>query len=173
MFIYTAGKKCNTLKDCVHWHRGIIMCILRGCRLVLVIHLSRSQTIRWHSGGLSLRPLSCSNNSGVFRGECCNIHSRIQPCPSDEYVLLLNNISHLHGVTLQACAELDGHVAGLLSMLGTVYQWCVAAFSSGLWNIPTPVDKVLDGRTSRSTHFESSGGRPKSIQGRNLSTCCT
>ena len=25
------------------------------------------------------------------------------------------------------------------------YRWCVAAFSSGLWNIPTPLDQVLDG----------------------------
>ena len=24
--------------------------------------------------------------------------------------------------------------------------WCAAASSSGLWNIPTPVDPVLDGR---------------------------
>ena len=31
-------------------------------------------------------------------------------------------------------------------MLGTMYQWCVAAFSSGLWNIPTPVNQILDGR---------------------------
>ena len=30
-------------------------------------------------------------------------------------------------------------------MLRTMYRWCVAAFSSGLWNIPTPVDQVLDG----------------------------
>ena len=30
-------------------------------------------------------------------------------------------------------------------MLGTMYRWCVAALSSGLWNIPTPVDQVLDG----------------------------
>ena len=29
-------------------------------------------------------------------------------------------------------------------MLGTMYQWCVTAFSSGLWNIPTPIDQVLD-----------------------------
>ena len=31
---------------------------------------------------------------------------------------------------------------GLLHMLGTMYRWCVAAFSSGLWNISTPVDQV-------------------------------
>ena len=31
------------------------------------------------------------------------------------------------------------------TMLGTVYRWCVAAFSSGLWNIPIPIDQVLDG----------------------------
>ena len=27
-----------------------------------------------------------------------------------------------------------------------MYRWCVAVFNSGLWNIPTSVDKVLDGR---------------------------
>ena len=27
-----------------------------------------------------------------------------------------------------------------------MYRWCIAAFSSGLWNIPTPVDQVLDDR---------------------------
>ena len=31
-------------------------------------------------------------------------------------------------------------------MLGTMYRWCVAAFNNGLWNIPTPVDQVLDDR---------------------------
>ena len=29
-------------------------------------------------------------------------------------------------------------------MLGTMYRWCVAAFSNGLGNIPTPIDQVLD-----------------------------
>ena len=27
--------------------------------------------------------------------------------------------------------------------LGTMYRWCVATFSSGLWNIPTPVHQDL------------------------------
>ena len=40
---------------------------------------------------------------------------------------------------------LDGHIDGLLHMLGTMYLWYTATFSSGLWNIPTPVDQVLDG----------------------------
>ena len=31
-------------------------------------------------------------------------------------------------------------------MLGTMYRWCVYAFSSGLWNIPTPEHQVLYGR---------------------------
>ena len=33
---------------------------------------------------------------------------------------------------------------GLLHVLRTMYQWCVAAFSSGLWNIPIPIDQTLD-----------------------------
>ena len=28
-------------------------------------------------------------------------------------------------------------------MLRTMYRWCVAAFISGLWNIPIPIDQVL------------------------------
>ena len=30
-------------------------------------------------------------------------------------------------------------------MVGTVYRWCVTAFSSHLWKISTPIDQVLDG----------------------------
>ena len=30
----------------------------------------------------------------------CNIHSRVLPCPADEYVLLLNNFSHFNRVVL-------------------------------------------------------------------------
>ena len=29
-------------------------------------------------------------------------------------------------------------------MLGKMYRWCVIAFSSGLWKIPTLVDQLLD-----------------------------
>lgn len=76
----------------------------------------------------------------------CNIHSRVQPCPADESVLLLNNCSHLNGVSLWACGKLDGHIDGLLHMLGTMYRWCVATFSSGLSNIPSPVDQAPDVR---------------------------
>ena len=54
-----------------------------------------------------------------------------------------------------------------------MYRWCIAALSSGPWNIPTLVEQVLDRRTSRSTHCASSGDHPNSIQGRNPGTCCT
>ena len=30
----------------------------------------------------------------------CNSHSRLQSCPAEEYVLLLNNFSHLNGIAL-------------------------------------------------------------------------
>ena len=72
-----------------------------------------------------------------------NIHSRVQPCPADEYVLLLNNSSHLNVVTLR---EAEWTYRGLQHMLVTMYQWSVNAFSSGLCNIPTPVNQVLHGR---------------------------
>ena len=32
-----------------------------------------------------------------------NIHSRVQSCPVFEYVLMLNNFSHLNGVALKSC----------------------------------------------------------------------
>ena len=38
-------------------------------------------------------------------------------------------------------------------MLSRMYRWCIAAFSSGLWNIPTPVAQVLDGRVIQ-THVK-------------------
>ena len=60
-------------------------------------------------------------------------------------VLLLNIFSHLNKIALYTCGKLDEH-NGLLHMLGSMYRWCVAAFSSVLWNIPTSVDQVLDGR---------------------------
>ena len=61
-------------------------------------------------------------------------------------------------------------------IFGTIYRWCVAAFSGDLWNTLTPVDQVLDGRvvgyrpTSRSTHCSSKAGH---IQEINPGTCCT
>ena len=45
------------------------------------------------------------------------------------------------------------NIDGLLHMLCTMYLRCVAALSSGLWNIPTPVDQVLDGRVIQ-THIK-------------------
>ena len=82
----------------------------------------------------------------------CNIHCMVQHCSSDEYVLLLNNFSHLNGriVGLREAGWTNRRIA---AMLGTMYQWCVAAFSSGLWNIPTPVHQVLDGRVVQ-THVK-------------------
>ena len=117
---------------------------------MLVIHLLRS----WQSHGNQEACLCalCFNSAGstvivVFSemNSVCNIHSRVQPCSSDENVLLLNNFSHLYGLLLLACGKLEGHIDGLLHMLGKMYQWCVGNFSNSLWNIPTPVDYVLDG----------------------------
>ena len=39
---------------------------------------------------------------------------------------------------------MDGHIERLLHMLGKMYQWCVATFSSGLCHIPRPVHQVLE-----------------------------
>ena len=47
------------------------------------------------------------------------------------------------GSHCRTCEKLDGHIDLLLHMLGTMYRWCVAAFSSDLWNIPTLIDQVL------------------------------
>ena len=42
--------------------------------------------------------------------------------------------------------EAGRHIDGLLHMLGTMYRWCVVAFSSVLWNTPSFVDQVPGGR---------------------------
>ena len=34
-----------------------------------------------------------------------------------------------------------------------MYRWCIAAFNSGLWNIATPIEQVLDGRVVQ-THVK-------------------
>ena len=58
-------------------------------------------------------------------------------------------------------------------MLGTMYQSCVAAFNSCLWNVPIPIDQVLDDRiVQMHVKIAGSGGHPNSIQGRNPGTCC-
>ena len=43
---------------------------------------------------------SAGSNCGALRGEQrCNIHSRIQLCPMDEYVFIVKNISHFYGIS--------------------------------------------------------------------------
>ena len=59
----------------------------------------------------------------------------------------------------------------------TVYQWCVTAFSSGLWNIPMSIDQVLDGCIVKA-HVKIDALRKQqwhenSIQGRNPGTYFT
>ena len=78
----------------------------------------------------------------------CSIHSRVQPCPADEYVgySCWPTSAIWPGSHSRPCVKLEGYINGLLHMLGTMYRWYVADFSSGLWNIPTPIDQVLDGR---------------------------
>ena len=60
-------------------------------------------------------------------------------------------------------------------MLGTIYRWRVAAFSSSLWT--TSVAQIPDGRLVQ-MHVKIDAlceqqWRPNSIQGRNPGTCCT
>ena len=94
---------------------------------------------RWPIFTLSVLTLQAINVVLWEFNSVCNIHSRVQPCPADGFELLLNNFSHLNGVALSACGNLDGHIDGLLHMLGTMYRWYASAFSNDLWNIPTPV----------------------------------
>ena len=106
----------------------------------------------------------------------CNIHSSVQPCPTDKYVLQLNNFGHSNRVTLYACRKLDGHIDRLLHSWAQ-YRWCVPTSSSGLWNIPTPIDRVLDGHIVQmhvkidALHDE--WWPPDSTQERNPCPCCT
>ena len=158
---------------------GCTMCILRGCSASdwFVTVIGDQMALRRTVFASSVLSLAAITVVLWELNSLCNIYSRVQPCPADEYILLSNNFSLLNGVAFVACGKLEGHNDGLLHTLGTMYRWCVAAFSSGLWNIFTSVDQVLDGRlyrrTSRSTHCARSRGRPSSIKGRNPGTCCT
>lgn len=134
---------------------GYNMCILRGCCVSdsFVTDIGDQMALRRPVRAHSVLTLQAVTVLRLEVNSVCNIHSRVQPCPADEYVLLLNNCSHLNGVTFWACGKLDGRIDGLLHMLGTMYRWCVAAFSSGLWNIPTPVDQAPDVRVVQ-THVK-------------------
>ena len=61
----------------------------------------------------------------------------------------IKQLQPFQGVALQAFNMLNGYTDGMLHMLGIMYRWCVAAFSSDLWNIPTQVDQVMDGRVAQ------------------------
>ena len=61
--------------------------------------------------------------------------------------------------------KLDGHIYGLLQMLGTIYRWCVTAFSNDLWNILTlvvltqvKIDALCEQRWSLEQHPEKKSG---------------
>ena len=77
----------------------------------------------------------------------CNVHSKIIDAllpPLNEYVLLLNNFSHLKGVTFRPVGSWMDNIS---TDCCTCWAKCIGgviAFSNGLWNIPTPVDQVLD-----------------------------
>ena len=63
----------------------------------------------------------------------CNIHSRLQPRPVDEYVLMLNNFSHLNEVAFVGLREsgwsyreIAAHVGHNVSVVcGCFQQWSV------------------------------------------------
>ena len=126
---------------------GCNMCILRGCSASdsFVTVIGVQMALRRPVFVPSVLTLQAVIVVLWEMNSVCSIHSRVQPCPADEYILLLNNLSHLNRIALLACGKLDGHIGGLLYMLGTMYRWCVAAFSSDLWNVPTSIDHVLDG----------------------------
>ena len=75
------------------------MCIPSGCNvsdsIVMVI-----------SDKMAPRKSNCVSSVSLMLLEVnsvCNIHSRVQPCLTDVYVLMLNNFSHLN----------MGHILGL------------------------------------------------------------
>ena len=150
---------------------GYNICILRV--VILVICLSRSRAIRRPVFAPSVLTLQAVTVVLWEVNGACNIHSRIQPCPSDIYVFLSNKFSHLKREAFYTCGKLDGHIDEFLHMLGTMYRWCVAAVSSGLCNIPTPVDQVLGVHVVQIDALCEQRSRPNSIQGRNPGTCCT
>ena len=70
----------------------------------------------------------------------CNIHSRVQPCPQ-VHPLKRGRIIGLRETGL-ICRRIAAHI-----------RHNVSAFSSGLWNIPTLLDQVLDDRVLQ-THVK-------------------
>ena len=129
--------------------------------VVLVIYLSWS----WRSDG-TLEACICAlcfdsaiSNCSALRVEQCLQHSLLGRMLSHWWVGLRTHVEQLQPFG-QGCI-IGLWKAGLLHMLGTMYQWCVAALSSGLWNILTPVDQVLDGLT-----FCKQGWPPKQHPGK-------
>jgi hypothetical protein len=50
--------------------------------------------------------------------------TKVEPSPTNEYIVLLKNVTHLNGVVLKACGKLDGCINRLLHMLGAMYWQC-------------------------------------------------
>ena len=80
---------------------GYNMCLLRSCSVsdsfVMVID---DQMVLRRPVAPSVLTLQAVTVVLSEMNSVCNIHSRVRPYPTNEYVLLLNNFSHLNGVAL-------------------------------------------------------------------------
>ena len=75
------------------------MCILRSCCVSnsFVMVIGDQTTLRRPVFAPSILTLHAVSVVLSEVNSVCNIHSRVQPCSANEYVLLLNNLTTLTG----------------------------------------------------------------------------
>ena len=123
-----------------------------------MIHLSRSLAFRWRSGGLCLHPLFwLCRHSDLWCFEWWTLFATftLNTTIPHRWVLRtpVEQLQPFEGARIVGCRKLDGYIDESLHMLRTIYPWCVASFSRGLWNITTHIEQVLDGRVVQ-THVK-------------------
>ena len=166
MLKYIAGKKMKHPQGLCSLAPGYNMCMLRGCRVSdsCVMVLGDQMAFRravFAPSILTLQPVT------VVLWEVnsiCNIHSTVQPIPA-EYVLLMDNYSHMNGVRIVDLREggwtywrIAAHVGHNVSVVCRCFEQCSVEHSY--------IRRPGSGRP-RSTdarHDRSNGGRLNSNQ---------
>ena len=97
---YAAGKKNETPSMTVFI--GTMVYVLRDCGVSysFVTVIGNQMAFRRPVFAPSILTLQAVTVVYSEVNNVCTIHSSVQPCHSDEYVLLLNNFSHLNVVAL-------------------------------------------------------------------------
>ena len=96
--IYTAEKKMQHPQGLSSLAPGYNMCIMKGCSVSnsFIMVIGDQMALRRPVFGLSVLTLQAVTVVLLVVKSVCNIHTRVQSCPTDEYVLPFNNFSHLN-----------------------------------------------------------------------------